>query len=327
MNRLGLFQLICLLLIVPFVQTAAACETNTLRVEGNLNSETSVVVPPDFSAELALQVASASHVDNVEIFDSNGEVHILTLAFFKPEAPDTWIVRIITDSTAIVDQATDTLLEVQPSFTSDGQRFEIIRLDSILGPLEWSSGGINDSILIHVGTTNLPSSTTTSLRQDGELGNCQQRGNLDFDGDGKDDHTIFRPQFGQWFLLFSGRSFSTSQSLVKQWGLPGDYPISGDYTGDGKADLVVWRPSNGTWYVCQSESGLVCDNGFARQFGLPGDIPLKGDYDGDRILDFAVWRPSNGTFYAFSSFRGSSVISRQWGLPGDIPVQGGFSSY
>lgn len=143
----------------------------------------------------------------------------------------------------------------------------------------------------------------------------------DFDGDRKSDYAIWRPQSGYWAVINSKSNFDKSSSDViwKQWGVTGDFPMSGDYTGDGKADLVVWRPSDGSWYVCKSETGFNCSQGQRIQFGLPGDVPIHFDMDGDKVLDYAVWRPSNGVWYVKSSVSGA-VIAKQYGATGDYPI-------
>jgi len=71
----------------------------------------------------------------------------------------------------------------------------------------------------------------------------------DFDGDGKNDLAVFRPQTGQWFIMFPTRETNPAQPVIYQWGLPGDVPMAGDYDGDGITDLAVFRPSSGTWFI------------------------------------------------------------------------------
>ena len=67
----------------------------------------------------------------------------------------------------------------------------------------------------------------------------------DFDGDGKTDITVWRPETGQWWAI---NSSLPQGGVAATWGAPGDVPISGDFNGDGKADVTVWRPSTGSWY-------------------------------------------------------------------------------
>jgi hypothetical protein len=187
-------------------------------------------------------------------------------------------------------------------------------------PFKWLPSGQNTNIKVRFAVTQLAQELSVLPKQDGGSAACPQYGNLDFDGDGKDDFAIFRPTLGIWAVLLSSKQ--QSELLIKQWGLPGDYPMPGDYTGDGKADLVVWRPTDGNWFICSSSIDFDCSQPTIAQFGLPGDSPIEGDFDGDRILDQAVWRPSNGNFYFRSSISGL-VFERQWGLPGDIPLQAG----
>jgi len=137
----------------------------------------------------------------------------------------------------------------------------------------------------------------------------------DQDGDGFADLTVFRKSEGNWYVIQSSNSVAKS----RQFGAPGDIPVSGDYDGDGKSDLAVWRRSSGNWFVLQSSSGNIS----VRQWGAPGDVPVPGDYDGDGKTDFAVWRRSTGVWYVLQSSNGN-VTTRQWGAPGDIPVPGDY---
>jgi hypothetical protein len=138
----------------------------------------------------------------------------------------------------------------------------------------------------------------------------------DFDGDGKTDVSVFRPDTGVWYVLNSQNSTFTAVTF----GLGTDVLAPGDFDGDGKTDFAVWRPSNGVWYV-QSRSIFR-----AQQFGTDGDIPVPADYDGDGRTDFAVFRPSNGVWYIKNSFdsRGTSFRFEQFGTSGDKPVPGDY---
>lgn len=133
----------------------------------------------------------------------------------------------------------------------------------------------------------------------------------DFDGDGKSDLVVWRPDTGYWYILFSGAEFDFSMHHGYQLGLPGDVPVVGDYDGDGIADLAVWRPADGTWYFRMSSSGYSVITSI--QWGLAGDEPLSGDFDGDGRTDLAVYRPSAGIYFVLLS---SSEFNRSAALSG-----------
>ncbi|HVF47107.1 MAG TPA: glycoside hydrolase domain-containing protein [Pyrinomonadaceae bacterium] len=184
--------------------------------------------------------------------------------------------------------------------------------------------------------------------------------NADFDGDGKSDISVFRPESGTWFVLssvsstFSALPFGAETDVIapgdydgdgktdyavfrpsagiwhmslkartysaKQWGANGDIPVPADFNGDGKTDLAVFRPSNGTWYIANSDS--LATTSFI-QFGQIGDKPVPGDYDGDGRADIAVYRPSNGVWYAIRSSNGA-VTGEAFGISSDKPAQGDY---
>lgn len=131
----------------------------------------------------------------------------------------------------------------------------------------------------------------------------------DFDGDGNDELTVFRPSNGTWHML----NRRTNQYQTIQFGLSGDKPVVSDYDGDGRADIAVFRPSNGTWYVLTSIDGSVR----VTQFGTAGDIPQAADFDNDSKADLAVFR--TGTWWVLPSLSGEARVFA-WGLPGDIPL-------
>ena len=128
----------------------------------------------------------------------------------------------------------------------------------------------------------------------------------DFDGDGRDDISVFRPSSGVWYFQqpsvgFTGVAF----------GQNGDKIVPADYDGDGKTDVAVFR--NGTWYLQRSRLGFT---GFV--FGDSNDIPVPADYDGDGIADVAVFRPSNSTWYIQQSANGFTGVA--FGISTDKPV-------
>jgi glucose/arabinose dehydrogenase len=134
----------------------------------------------------------------------------------------------------------------------------------------------------------------------------------DFDGDGKSDISVYRPNTGVWYV-----SRSAGGTTVINWGSPGDRPIAADYDGDGKTDFAVFRPSTAIWYVQRSSGGTTILN-----WGVNGDVPMSGDYDGDGKTDIAVYRPNTGVWYVSRSAGGSTILN--WGSPGDIPATGDF---
>jgi hypothetical protein len=130
--------------------------------------------------------------------------------------------------------------------------------------------------------------------------------------------TVFRPTGSNWFV-----NTGSGQTILQQWGLAGDMPLTGDFDGDGTLDYAVFRPSTAEWFIIPSSApGAV----IYKQWGLVNDVPVPGDYDGDGRTDIAVWRPGAGFAYWFvvpSSNPGSPIVM-QWGLSGDKPVVADF---
>jgi subtilisin-like proprotein convertase family protein len=143
----------------------------------------------------------------------------------------------------------------------------------------------------------------------------------DYDGDGRTDVAVYRPNTGEWFVLQS----STNTGFVVTWGAPpstgaGDIAVPGDYDGDGLTDIAVYRESTGTWYLRYSLGGTAAiDFGAPASLGL-GDRPVPGDYDGDGINDLAVYREATGVWYIRKS-NGTGIATYTWGAPGDYPAR------
>lgn len=186
----------------------------------------------------------------------------------------------------------------------------------------------------------------------------------DYNGDGRTDFAVFRPNTGVWHIM---KSTDNSYYAV-QFGQSGDVPLPSDYDGDGFNDQAVWSPGAATWRILNSTNQSVTTQlwGAASDtpvigdydgdgktdianwqssgnwhillsanlqtmnvnFGLPTiDKPVAGDYDGDGKTDIAVWRP-NGTQTAIWFIIKSSdgqLMQRYWGIEGDVPVPAAYS--
>ena len=145
----------------------------------------------------------------------------------------------------------------------------------------------------------------------------------DFDGDGKTDISVFRPDSGSWFVLNS----SNNSFNAVGFGSATDILTPGDFDGDGKTDYAVFRSADGAWYELSSNPARPNAAVFrSKQFGTNGDIPVPADYDGDNRTDVAVFRA--GAWYMTYSLdpRDPTFRGEQFGSAGDLPVPGDYDA-
>ncbi len=96
----------------------------------------------------------------------------------------------------------------------------------------------------------------------------------DFDGNGKDDITVFRPSNGIWYSIQSNTANAPgSVTTGFQWGLNGDKPQPADYDGDGKTDFAVFRPSSGIWYLHNSGTSTFMTPAWGNATDRPATAP------------------------------------------------------
>jgi subtilisin-like proprotein convertase family protein len=148
----------------------------------------------------------------------------------------------------------------------------------------------------------------------------------DFDGDAKDDISVWRAEAGTASAFYILQS-STNTARVDNFGVIGDNPtVVGDYDGDGKSDPAVYRagPTTGaqsTWFYRGSLTPGVISY---IPWGINGDRPAPGDYNGDGKNDFVVARNDGASFRFWELLSGGTTVQQVFGSTSDSIVPGDY---
>ncbi|HSI88979.1 MAG TPA: FG-GAP-like repeat-containing protein [Pyrinomonadaceae bacterium] len=142
---------------------------------------------------------------------------------------------------------------------------------------------------------------------------------FDFDGDGRTDLSVARPNSEPGAPDFRVINSSKGELSAISFGSTGDVPANADFDGDGRTDIAIYRPSTGEWWIMQSSDGTVR----AMRFGLQSDLPVPADFDGDGRSDMAVYRPVTGEWYIYRSSDGT-VMTVRFGVAEDQPLPADF---
>ena len=152
----------------------------------------------------------------------------------------------------------------------------------------------------------------------------------DFNGDGKTDIALLRPDWTGFRLRLSNGDSFTSAWWETGWnGMWADgqtYVLPGDFNGDGKTDIALTRPTWNAFRVHLSNSTSFISSYWATDVdGMVMDgqtYVLPGDFNGDGKTDIALTRPTwNGFRLRLSN--GDSFTSAWWGTDADGMVLDG----
>ncbi len=175
--------------------------------------------------------------------------------------------------------------------------------------------GTGQNFFYYLGSNNHPNRNITYVPWGGGPNVRPHSG--DFDGDGKNDFSIYT-QAGQFIIL---RSSNFAVEYIN-WGIGTEALVPGDFDGDGRSDFCVVRNTNNQliWYILERDGGGTGAAGIP--WGGTGDVLTPGDYDGDGRQDVAIWRgnatPSVPIFYVRQSSN-NALLTFQWGQQNDAP--------
>ena len=203
-------------------------------------------------------------------FDGDG---LADIAVWRPETATWWILR------SSADYAYSARLSIQWGQPGGGD---------LPVPADYDGDGATDIAVWRPATGTwwiLQSHTGFRLSdrimiQWGNPGSQDVPVPADYDGDGRADLAVWRPQGGYWWILQSADGYSYATRLRFQWGsgVDNDVPVPADYDGDGQADLAVWRPAAAYWFVRLSSGGYGTYANMQYGNGAAGDIPLLAQW-------------------------------------------------